>query len=318
MRRVALVLSLCTAVSFGQSGLRINEVFTGSPDYIEVANLGPDIVYMGGYTVYWGCHTGAAATFSSGSYTFPAGVVLYPGGLAVLTDSVGNTSPNVPVGVYRAYIGSNILWATMPNGTPSTDRNGVATLVAPGGVGIDRVQWGATTTSFGTVAFGAAWSGTFTMTGATGFRLNNADTDGPADWGSSPIPSSGVLTAPGQFPIVGLTHVITSSGGGQATLTITSSNPALPGVEVYNLVSLIDSVPNGSGPVFGVGADVIPLAIGPAAVGNPFHTFLDGAGVFTLSVDPGFLPPGLRLEGVAITVQGGLITRISTVSEIVL
>lgn len=309
MRRVVSAFALAVSLASAQSGLRINEAYTATPDYFEVANLGPDIVYMAGYKVYWGYN---GTSFQSGSFTFPAGTVLYPGGRAVLTDTVGASSPVTPAGVYKAYVGANIPWVTAPSG------NGCVTLVDPSNVGLDRVQWGAVTTNFDTIAFGAVFTGVVNMTGAGCQRINNADTDLPADWLSSNIPTPGNLTSAGQSLIVGLTHIMTATGGGGMNLVITSSNPALPGVEVYNLLSLQDFTPNGTGPFFGIGTDALNLALTPVAIGNPFHTFLDGAGLFSLSVPAGIVPPGIKFEGVAFTVVGGLINRISTVSEVVL
>jgi hypothetical protein len=317
MRRVVSAFVLAVSLVSAQSGLRVNEAYTGTPDYFEIANLGPDIVYMAGYKAYWGCNTGASG-FQSGSFTFPAGTVLYPGGRAIITDTVGASSPVTPAGVYKAYVGSNILWATTPTGTPATDRNGVVALVDPFNVGLDRVQWGTNTANFDTVSFGAVFTGVVTMTGAGCQRINNADTNLPADWLSSSIPTPGNLNGAGQSVIVGLTHVMTATGGGGMNLVITTANPALPGVEVYNLLSLQDFTPTGTGPFFGIGTDALNLALTPVAIGNPFHTFLDGAGSFALPVPAGIVPPGIKFEGVAFTVVGGLINRISTVSEVVL
>jgi hypothetical protein len=316
MQRVDCALVIVATSAIAQSGLRINEFGTGTPDYCEITNLGPDIVYMGGYKVNWGFNP-AVGPFQSGAFTFPAGTVLYPGGSAILTDTVNASTPSAPLGTLKLYIGVNLPWLTAPMG------NGLIALADPASVGLDRVQWGANTANFDSISFGETFTGVVNMTSAAGQRKDNNDTDLPADWFSSVAGSPGSMTppsfsAPGQTLIVGLTHVMTAAGGGQFSLTITSQNPPLPGVEVYNLLSLIDHTPNGSGAVFGVGTDVISLALTPAFIGNPFHTFLDGAGVFAISVPAGVLPPGLKFEGVALTVVGGLVSRISTVSEVVL
>lgn len=320
-RASALLCLALSAAGYAQSGLRVNEVNTGVISFVEVANLGPDIVYMAGYKLYWGCNVGVTPVFTSGFFTFPTGTVLYPGQIAVLTENVTGTIPSVPAGVYRVYIGSALPWAQMPAGSPSTSRNGVAVLVSPTNVGLDRVQWGTPTTSFDSIAFGATISGGVTFTGAAVHRTSNADTDAPTDFVSSALGSPGFLTpagpsVPGQTVIVGLTISLTTTGGGQLTMTTTSQNPALPFAEHYNLVSLQNYTPNGSGPVFGVGADVIQLAVTPASLTNPFHTFFDVTGVYSLSLPAGVLPVGLHLEAAALTVVGGVITRISTVSEV--
>jgi hypothetical protein len=322
-RFAAICLLLSTVAASAQTGLRINEVNTGTTDYIEVANLGPDIVYMQGYQVSWGCNTGAGPTFVSGIYTFPVGVVLYPGRSAILTEVASATLPAVPLGTFRAYIGATIPWATMPLGTPATERNGIACLISPFGVGLDRVQWGTPTTSFDSIAFGAVFTGVVNITLAAAQRSSNADTDLPADWVSHVTGTPGNLTpagpgVTGETIIIGLTMSLTTSGGGQLTLTTTTQNPAMPGGEIYNLISLQNFVPNGTGPIFGVGTDVIQLAVTPASPTNPFHTFVDGAGVFSLNLPAGILPPGLLLEGVALAIAGGTVSRISTVVQVVL
>jgi hypothetical protein len=323
MQRSAVALLVLSVVATAQTGLRINEVNTGTFDYVEISNLGPDIVYMQGYQVYWGCNVGAGPTFTSGSFTFPIGTVLYPGRSAILTEVVSGALPAVPLGTYRVYIGASIPWATMPSGTPATEQNGVVALVNPLGVGIDRVQWGTTTSSFDTICFGATISGSVTMTAAATVRSSNADTDTPADWISSATGTPGNLTPPapgvtGQSIIIGMTIAFSSSGGGQLTMTTTTSNPALPGAEIYNLVSLENYTPNGTGPIFGVGTDVIPLAVTAASPFNPFHTFVDATGVFSLSLPAGVLPIGLHLEAVALAITNGLVSRVSTVAEITL
>ena len=180
MRRVVSAFVLAATLASAQSGLRVNEAYTGTPDYLEIVNLGPDIVYMAGYKAYWGYN---GTSFQSGSFTFPAGTVLYPGGRAIITDTVGASSPVTPAGVYKAYVGANIPWVTAPAG------NGCVALVDPSNVGIDRVQWGSPTTSFDTISFGAVFTGSVTMTGAGCQRINNADTNLPADWLSSSTPS---------------------------------------------------------------------------------------------------------------------------------
>ncbi len=314
MQRVVSAFLMLAAVASAQANLRVNEFGTGAPDYIEIVNLGPDIAYMQGYQVSWGYN---APAFSSGTFTFPNGVVLYPGGLAIITDTVNASTPSAPLGTYKAYVGANIPWLTAPSG------NGCVALKDPSGVGVDCVQWGANTANFSTLYGGATFTGVVNMTAGSGQRRDNSDTDLPADWVSVVAGNPGILTAPaagvtGQTIIVGVTHVMSTTGGGQFGLAITTSNAAMAGAEVYNLISLIDLIPNGSGPVFGLATDVISLALTPAAIGNPFHTFLDGAGLFTIDVPAGVLPLGLTLEGVAVVVSAGVVKRISTVSQVTL
>ena len=274
------------------------------------------------YSMSYYCQAiGLRHIFTSGFFTLPIGTVLYPGQTAVLTEVAAATLPSVPVGTYRVYIGSPIPWAQMPAGVPATERNGIATLVSPAGVGLDRVEWGTPTTGFDTIAFGAVISAPVTMTAAAAHRSSNADTNAPGDFVSSFVGSPGFLTpggpgVTGETVIVGLTMSLTTTGGGQLTLTTTTANPPVPFGEVYNLISLQNYTPNGSGPVFGVGADVIQLAVTPVSVGNPFHTFLDASGVYSLSLPAGVLPIGMHLEGAALVIVGGSVSRISTVAEV--
>ena len=78
-----------------------------------------------------------------------------------------------------------------------------------------------------------------------------------------------------------------------------SSNPALPAGEIFNLVSLQDFAPDGSGPLFGIGFDALFQIATPKSPGGIFHTCLDGSGSWTLSLPTGTVPLGLHAEFVS-------------------
>lgn len=319
MSRLAAVCTfvLSAALVPAQANLRINEVATGNTDWAEIINLGPDIAYIGGYKVYWGCST-SPTTWTTGSYTAPAGAVLYVGQSLVVTDSPTAVSPVTPAGSYTVYWTSNPPWSTLPAGLPTANQNGIVTLVNAANVGVDRVQWGAVNaTNAASISFGAVWTGgNVVATNQNLIRINNNDTDAAADWGSTGTATPSAPNA-GQSVIIGATMSLTTAGGGELTMTI-STTPPLAGREVFNLLSLVDLSPNGSGPIFGLATDVINEIVTPISPFNPFHTNLDASGQYVFPVPAGILPLGLHLEGCSIVVDGTgvLIQRISPVVEI--
>jgi len=62
-------------------------------------------------------------------------------------------------------------------------------------------------------------------------------------------------------------------------------------------------MPTGSGPVFGLGIDVIDQFTTPLIIGSPFHGRLDGAGDFQASFPPGSIAPGLTVDARSIAIK---------------
>ena len=76
-RRFTIIFSLLLVfgVSVGaQSNIIINEVYTGDPDFIELANNGLNTIDLSGWTL----ETGFAYTLYP-TYTVPSGTLLQPG-----------------------------------------------------------------------------------------------------------------------------------------------------------------------------------------------------------------------------------------------
>ncbi len=298
---LALSIPLCA-----QSGLVINEVATGALDWIEVANLGTSTVNLSGYRLYaaWG-----TSTLATSNNTLFGAVSLAPGQVLVVTETANLSTPTTPAGVTKIYSGFAIGYATTGTGAAS----GCASLVNPSGVSVDIVSWGlASNASF---LFGGTFTGVPYQPTAGNFgRTGNTDTNASSDWIAASTVTPGALN-PGQFNPANQILLSIASSGGSFNLNVTTVTP-VPFGEIYNLVSLVDLVPDGSGPVFGVGIDAINTALSPADPFNPFHTYLDAAGAYSLSVPPGTIPPGIHVEIVSLLVGGGGIARASTVKSL--
>jgi Lamin Tail Domain len=305
----ALAVFLLPACLWAQAGLKVNEVSTDVVDWIEVANLGTSPVNMTGYKIRFGGNSGLM--FVQNVYTIPAGVTLNPNQVMVITEDVSAVQPAVPAGVFKAYCGATIPWNT----TPAVGTNGCVALNDPADVGIDRVKWGNPLQDFS--VYGSPFTGTLAPTAATFGRFVPTDSDTPADWVSAAtaLATPGLIN-PGEANVIDL-EFSSPSGVGSLTVDVITIGPPVAFGEIFNLISLVDSNPDGSGPLFGVGADALLQAVTPASPGNPFHTNLDGSGHWQISVPAGSLPPGLHLEGVTVLFQG-TITRISTVEVITL
>jgi hypothetical protein len=300
----ALALFLFPASLCGQ--LLVNEVFTGDPDWIEIVNLGTTTEDLSSYKIRFGGNSGMS--FTQGVYTIPNGTMLAPNGVLVITDDPSTSLPLVPVGVFKGYAGSNIVWNT----TPTAGTNGAVALNNAFDIGLDRMKWGSPITDFS--SYGSTWTGTIAPTAATMYRGSPFDTDGPADWSSAAQPTPGAIN-PGEALVIDLEF--NTPGGGGLNIDVFTFGPAVPNGEIFNLLSLVNTVPDGSGPLFGIAADALLQATTPLSPTNPFHTNLDGLGNWQLIVPPGFLPPGFHVEGVSLLIQG-FVSRISTVEVITL
>ena len=305
-----LALYLFPACLWAQAGLKVNEVSTTNPAWVEIVNFGATPVNMTGYKVRFGGNSGL--TFQQGVYTVPAGVTLNQNQVLVITEDVSAVQPPVPAGVFKAYGGfTGFPWVT----TPATGANGCAAINDPADVGLDRMKWGNPQQDFST--YGSPFTGTIAPTAAVMSRFVATDSDTPSDWTSTTTAgASPGLVNPGTANVIDL-ELTTVVGSGGITIDVLTLGPAVPNGEIFNLFSLINSVPDGSGPLFGIGADAFLQATTPLSPGNPFHTNLDGAGNYQLVVPAGSLPVGLHVEGISILFQGG-VARVSTVEVITL
>lgn len=298
---LGLVLLLAGAVS-GQ--VVINEVFTGTPDYIEIRNLGVNPVNVAGWTVAsW---QGTSTTLSAETaYTFPAGFVIPSQGFVVLQE-LGTLNAPGNLGACAVHVVTNYNW--------TNTRNIVVRITDGAGQGVDyffRNNSNIPGTPF--LPPGTSWSGTFSQTGDNIARNGDADTNTAADWTIAASATPCALN-PGQALIPPVDLFVATAGLGDVTLAITTI-PALPGREFFTLVSTVDYTPTGSGPIFGVGLDVLPQFGWPAFPGNPFRSHLGATGHFGASYGPGTVPVGLKIEAVSIVIDGGIITA-SPVREV--
>lgn len=303
LRNRLLVAAAFVAIPVAaQSGLLVNEVATGTLDWIEIVNLSPNSINLSGYRLYAGWGT---TTLSTTNSTLFGAVTLNSGQTLVVTETSNASTPTTPVGALKLYSGYAIGFSTTGSGGVS----GAATLVNPSNVGVDTVSWGPATN---TLAFGSPFTGTpFNPTAQNFGRNSNTDTNASADWVAIATASPGARN-PGQADPNNQINLTIASTLGSFDLMVTTQT-AVPFGEIYNLVSLVDSVPDGSGPVFGVGVDAINSALSAADPFNPFHTYLNASGIYSLSAPQGSIPPGIHIEMVTLLVGGGGISRISPV-----
>lgn len=297
----AIAAFLLPACLWAQAGLKVSEVSTSNPSWIEIINISGSSVNMSGYKIRWGGNSGLS--FLQGVYTIGA-VTLPPNGVMVITEDISTSQPAVPAGVFKAYAGGLMPWSA----APAVGVNGCVALNDPGDVGLDRMKWGNPLQDLS--IYGSPWTSTISPTGHTMFRNSPVDTDAPADWTSTTTPTPGAIN-PGEANMITLS-LTTTPGTGSVTATVVTLAAPVPLGEIYNLVSFYDTNPDGSGPLFGIGAD----ALLQATMGPPFHVNLDAIGNWSLSGGPGTLPIGTHLEGISILVQAGAITRISKVAVV--
>ena len=238
---------IALAAPIWAQGVKINECFTGVPDYCEIANLSAASVDVSGWSVVMTDDPTVVTTF-----TFPAGTILAPNEVILIREAAG---PAVPPGV-RTFQTGNINWAGTTSGSPG----GGCGLNDAGGAGIDRVVW-ANGTNLPVQNPLSPFTGAIPVQNNYA-RNSSTDTDDASDWSSQPE-SPGVLNA-GQPPIMGgtitadftagLTTVVVggsvqfsdiSSGvatmwdwdlDGDGSSDSTSQNPSF----VYNTVGVFD------------------------------------------------------------------------------
>ncbi|MHA1231556.1 MAG: binary toxin-like calcium binding domain-containing protein [Candidatus Helarchaeota archaeon] len=145
-------------------GLLINELFTGSADWIEIINLG-DVQDMTGWKLYIWDENGQQI------YNFPTGFIIGKNAIVQIHE-YGEIWDNNGTDLY---IGNNIYWVSSTKGAVSlvNDTDGV----------VDHVQFNGWT---GTPLPGTDWTGVF-YSGSDSdiYRITLEDTDTASDWYSS-------------------------------------------------------------------------------------------------------------------------------------
>jgi hypothetical protein len=286
-------LTICLALQAAPGQVVINEVQTGTPDYIELRNLGQSPVNIGGWVVAtW--QTTTTVLSAEGQFTIPAGTTIPAEGFFVLQET-GTPGTAGTIGACSMRVGINYNW---------TNTRTIVVALTNAGQGVDyffRNASGVVGTP--NLPAGTTWSGTFSSTGDSIVRTSNSDTNAASDWGIAAAGSPCALN-PGQSFIPPVDFFLASQGLGDVVMSITT-NPPRPNREFYTLVSGQILSPLGSGAIFGVGLDVLPQFGWAAFAGNPFHSNLSGTGFFGANYGPGALPLGLTVQAVVIVLDSG-------------
>lgn len=286
MRLILLFIASASIVLPAAGQVVINEFNCGTPDFVEIRNLSTTTsVDVSGWSVESYQSNGGTPSYE-GQYTLPAGTILPPRGEFVLEENgtAGAPATTVPCGVQTGY---NYNWNSTRN---------VIVILRQGGTAHDYVYRNNNGSGPGgapSLPAGTSWSGAFTASGNACSRLTDADTNNGADW-TTASNASPCADNPGQTalpPPVNLSIQTTGIGDINAQIVTV---PAIPGGEFWNLVSFQDYTPTGSGPLFGVGLDVLPQISGP--IGTIFHNNLNGSGQWGFIGGGGTIPPGLFCE----------------------
>lgn len=303
----AAALSVLFVSSISAQNVKINEVNTGTPDYIELMNRGTTAVNVGGLIVRtYFITTAGGATTAEPAFTIPTGTIIQPGDRLVLQETGTAGSPGT-LGACAIFTGINYGW---------TNARSVEVVLLNGAVGVDYVYRDVFNgPAAPNLPAGTTWTGVLSTSGDSFFRPGDVDTNSAADWSVTSGGGTACNLNPGQTfsipPEVFL--VVSTTGVGDLSLSITSS-PVLPNAEFYGLYSTQNLTPNGIGPLFGIGIDALPQIYQPIAPGNPFHSNLSAAGTFNFNLGAGSLPPGFFLEGVVVAISGAAL-KISNIDE---
>ncbi|MCA9323303.1 MAG: lamin tail domain-containing protein [Planctomycetes bacterium] len=303
MRDLNIVLLIAGLLTTSMSAqVIINEVDMGPTDWFELANAGTSAVNIGGWQVLVAGDSGTSTV--PASLVIPAGTMIPAGGLLVITENATLATPVRPPGVPAFYFGGNIFWNSFNVGS-----GGTITLVAAG-QGVDTFNWLAPQGSnpVAPASFSPSFPGP--LQGNILYRNKLTATSTVADWVSDSVGTPGAFN-PGQviLPTVHLT--LSQPGPNLFQVGVATVDPPTPSLEIYNLFSTQQTLPRGSGPLFGVALDAFDqLLLPPGAA--PFRTYLNGAGTFN-GLYGLALPPGFYVEAVCITIDSGTVGRISDV-----
>ena len=305
--KTALSLATVIVLSIPACGqIVINEIYTDVQDAIELLNNGAAPASLAGHRIEYG-GLNPNLVWTPGTFNFPSSANMAPGELVVVREAT--TGPPVLAGTTIFTTSININWATTGGGQT---RGGACILVDGSNQGIDMIRWlGAQAPN----EFGASFSGTYNPNSTSFSRIDFTDNNNASDWGDEPL-ALGSLSNGQTSSINVLSVALSTTGVGDLNWSVTTSNPAAPGAEIYNLVSTQDFVPDGSGPLFGVGFDAVLLLAQPASATNPFHTFLDAQGQWSLTLPPGVVPAGFHAEVVSILLGPSGVDRVSSVDSV--
>ncbi|MEQ8820188.1 MAG: lamin tail domain-containing protein [Sumerlaeia bacterium] len=164
--------------------VRINEIFTGSIDFVELYNPVPSAVDLGGWTLVFRDSAGLQA-----EYVFPSGTLIGASDYLVLSDEGGASPPAMGTLSPDLFVGFNIPW--------EQDRSGSLALLDDLGKGMDYLDWQDRSGSFSGQISRAVPYGTFFGGDITGAQsgaaakaaqhslardVSSTDTDTATDW----------------------------------------------------------------------------------------------------------------------------------------
>ncbi|MAG56685.1 MAG: hypothetical protein CMJ83_10380 [Planctomycetes bacterium] len=285
---------LCAALATALSGqVVINEFNTGTPDWIELRNAGTVAFDVSGYSVEtFASQTGTPV--SEGVFVIPVGTIIPAGGTLMLQEN-GSADAPTPTASCGLSVGYNFNWSSTRS---------VAILLRDAFLGaIDYVYRQGPGGATGTpgISPGTTWTGAFIATGDSCSRVTDLDNDAASDW-TTASPASPCAPNAGQTSGQPVSLSLATNGNGDVSLTITTF-PLRPFAEFFNVISTQDYMPNGSGPLFGVGLDGLVAFSQPLLPGSPFHGRLDSLGRYTLSTPPGTVPTGTFIEVVTLVID---------------
>lgn len=175
----AFLLSLVASPLFAQ--VVVNEVNTGDPDYIEIANLGTSVADISGWKV--GMSFG---TIVYSNYEIPAGTFLAPGAVIVLLES----QATFPTNAVQPLPGTTVLNTGTAYGWNGVATGAVALTDATGGFK-DLVVFGTGTVTIPPIAAGQVFTNPINRSqnsvasSDVVFRNSIFDTDDGADWSNT-------------------------------------------------------------------------------------------------------------------------------------
>ena len=294
-RAGALLLCLCALVN-AQSPVVINEVNTGTPDFIEYRNVSLSPVDISGWTQASWYATAAGPMTAEPTLIFPAGTILAPGGFFVTSDSSGSPVPSL-------YSGFNYFWVD--------DRTVEVALTDPTMMIADYMLYDFFANApTGNIPAATTWTGTFTGAGGMLFddksRNWDTDTDMATDWSVTSGPGTPFLENPGQFPIFGFdASIACNPAGGGVDFSVMNGTP---GNSFYIATAAVFTgiAPNGS--LLGIEITFAEI-VAQIQTGAPFVGVIGASGGSTYTFNIGGAPCGMLgipLDYVGIEFTAGL------------
>lgn len=275
MLTVCLGFLVLASAAPGQ-GVLINEVHTGDPDYVEIANFGQTAVDLSNWTLRT-----SFGYLIYPQYTLPQGTILPPGGIAVAIEHAGGMGPPLPpVPLTAVSLATGFGWGWV--GTSS----GSAVLADAAGAAVDVVVFGTAIVTVPPPGPSQPFANPVDRTNNDPsiddavYRTTSVDSNGGADWVNGPDSEAtpGSLN-PGQ--------VTTALDVQRLVLDETSSSLAITNDQLALTATIVEIVTSG-------GQSIVSPTIDPLVGGTVTAT-------------------GNRLAGDQVTLAGVLFAPATTV-----